>query len=297
MGLTLLLHNSIIRKLMADNYLERKMEEHRAGKTHSVSRRLSPSGARPGTLTVKFPPRRVFVTGGAAGIGRAIVTAFRNAGCRVAFCDTDSKAGTATAQATGAQFHPCDVTDADALTATVNRLLHDWGDIDIVINNVGISDFNPLTETDTDRFDRVIDTNLRPAFITSRLLASHRSAAGASPAYGRIINISSTRALQSEPSTEAYSASKGGICALSHALMMSVAPLGITVNTILPGWIETGDYSTLTEADHRQHPSGRVGRPDDIARICLFLACPDNDFINGAEIVADGGMTRRMIYV
>lgn len=282
---------------MADNYLERKMEEHRAHAASSRPRRLSPSGTRPGYLTVKYPPRRVFVTGGASGIGRAIVAAFRNAGCRVAFCDVDRKAGAATAQATGAQFHPSDVTDADALTATVNRLLSDWGDIDVIVNNVGIAGFKPLTETGIDDFDRVIDTNLRPAFITGRMLAAHRTGSGGVPAYGRIINISSTRSRQSEPSTEAYSASKGALCSLSHAMMMSVMHLGITVNTILPGWIETGDYDALTSEDHRQHPSGRVGRPDDIARICLFLAAPDNDFINGAEIVADGGMTRRMLYV
>ncbi len=282
---------------MADNYLERKMEEHRAGKRPQVTRRLSPSGSRPGELKVKFPPRRVFVTGGASGIGKAIVTAFCNAGCRVAFCDIDTRKGSATAQSTGSRFYPVDVADAAALTAAMEHLIDDWGDIDVIVNNVGVGMFRPAAETTVEDFDMVIDINLRPLFVTSQVLARHRRNIGGNPAYGRIINISSTRALQSEAGTLGYSASKGGVCALSHSLMVSLSPLGFTVNTILPGWIETGDYSALTEADHLQHPSRRVGRPEDIARLCVFLAAPDNDFINGAEIVVDGGMTRRMIYV
>lgn len=98
----------------------------------------------------------------------------------------------------------------------------------------------------------------------------------------------------SEPGSEAYAASKGGIIALTHALAASLAPYGIRVNSISPGWIETGDYGSLRERDHSQHFSGRVGRPSDIAAACVFLA--ENDFINGANLTIDGGMTRKMIY-
>lgn len=101
----------------------------------------------------------------------------------------------------------------------------------------------------------------------------------------------------SEAGTEAYSASKGAIASLTHALMMSYSGTGVTVNAISPGWIETGDTTALSAADHVQHPSGRVGVPDDIARTCLWLALPDNDFVNGENIIIDGGMTRKMIYV
>jgi NAD(P)-dependent dehydrogenase (short-subunit alcohol dehydrogenase family) len=100
----------------------------------------------------------------------------------------------------------------------------------------------------------------------------------------------------SETGTEAYSASKGAIASITHALMMSFAPLGVTVNAISPGWIECGDYDALSSEDHLQHPSRRVGRPEDIARACLYLALPDNDFVNGENLVIDGGMTRKMIY-
>lgn len=282
---------------MADNYLERKMEEYRSGKSQQRVVKRTPSGAKPGTINVKFPSRRVFVTGGAKGIGRAIVEAFRNADCRVAFCDNDSKAGTATAQATGAQFYPVDVTDANALDACVERVIKAWGDIDVIVNNVGVGNFAPLTETSIEDFDKVLATNLRPVFVTSRRLAIHRQSLAEKPTYGRIINLCSTRYRMSEPGTEGYAASKGGVDALTHSLMASLAPLHITVNAISPGWIENYNYDTLTEADHRQHPSQRVGKSQDIARMCLFLALPDNDFINGENIVIDGGMTRKMIYV
>lgn len=282
---------------MADNYLERKMEEYRSGKGVTYRHRTTPTGARPGTLNVKFPSRRVLVTGGASGIGRAIVKAFCDAGCRVAFCDIDSKAGAATAQATGAQFHPVDVRDAAALERCMDRLLEAWGDIDVIVNNVGVSAFKPLEESTLEEWDDIMSINVRPVYITSRKLAIHRRDMGGEPHYGRIINMASTRQSMSEAGTEAYSASKGAVDSLTHALMMSLAPLGITVNSVSPGWIETGDYDALSEADHSQHPSRRVGRVDDIARACIFIALPDNDFLNGENIVIDGGMTRKMIYV
>lgn len=115
--------------------------------------------------------------------------------------------------------------------------------------------------------------------------------------YGRIINISSTRYLMSEPGSEGYAASKGGIYALTHALAISLSPYHITVNSISPGWIQTHNYDSLTDKDHHQHPSGRVGKPEDIARTCLFLCEDKNDFINGENITVDGGMTKKMIYL
>ena len=101
----------------------------------------------------------------------------------------------------------------------------------------------------------------------------------------------------SEPGTEAYAASKGGIYSLTHALALSLADLHITVNCISPGWIENYAYDSLREEDHRQHPSQRVGKPEDIARMCVFLCQEENDFINGESITIDGGMTKKMIYI
>lgn len=285
---------------MADNYLEKRMDDLRRGQRPGAYRpKLTPAGHATGRLQVAFPPRRVFVTGGASGIGRAIVEAYCKAGCRVAFVDSDMEAGRQTASATGSRFIPLDVADAEALEREMETLMHAWGDLDIIVNNVGISRFTPLEECSVEEFDRTLAVNLRPAFVTARTLARHRRTqpqAVRNP-FGRIINIASTRAFQSEPGTEAYSASKGGIVAMTHALMMSLAPLSITVNAISPGWIVTDSEAKLSEADHAQHPSGRAGTPADVSRLCLWLSLPDNDFINGENITLDSGMTKRMQYV
>jgi NAD(P)-dependent dehydrogenase (short-subunit alcohol dehydrogenase family) len=179
----------------------------------------------------------------------------------------------------------------------VSQLIKDKGDIDIIINNAGVSRFSSILDITVEEFDKVLDINLRPIFITSRTLAKHRDANPELNSYGRIINIASTRFLMSEPNSEAYAASKGGIYSLTHALSMSLSKYRIIVNSISPGWIETGNYELLSDLDHNQHPSGRVGKPEDIARTCIFLCESDNDFINGQNIVVDGGMTKKMIYL
>lgn len=248
-------------------------------------------------VVCRFPGRRVFITGGANGIGRVLVESFCHAGCRVAFCDCDRVAGDCTALESGARFFPLDVCDAEVLEACLQGLFAEWGDLDVVINNVGISLFSPIEQTSISDFDRILATNLRPVFITSRALARHRRSLPSPNPYGRIINISSTRHLMSEPGSEGYAASKGGICSLTHALALSLAPLHVTVNAVSPGWIEHADYAGLRSEDHTQHPSGRVGRPEDIARVCLFLCMEHNDFIDGENITVDGGMTRKMIYL
>lgn len=240
--------------------------------------------------------RRVFVTGAGHGIGRAIVEAFVAEGDRVAFCDIDTVRGTAVATATGARFFALDVCDKVALETAVQTLLDEWGDLDIIVNNVGVGDFEPITSTTVEHFERILNTNLRSAFITSRLLAVHREKMGAKNSYGRIVNLCSTRYLQSEAGTEAYAASKGGIWSLTHALAVSLSPFHITVNCIAPGWISVNENESLRPEDHEFHLSGRVGCVEDVARTCLFLCDAKSDFINGQCITVDGGVTKKMIY-
>ena len=240
--------------------------------------------------------RHVFVTGGAHGIGRSIVNAFCEAGDYVAFCDIDKSSGQETAALTGARFYEVDVTNQEALEDCMTNLVHEWNDIDVIINNVGIGIFKPITEVTVEEFDKVIATNLRSAFITSRFFARWREKQTSRNTYGRIVNLCSSRYLMSEAGTEGYSASKGGIYSLTHALCISLAPFHITVNAVAPGWIHVNEQEVLRPIDHDFHPNGRVGMPEDIARIILFLCEPHNDFINGQTITVDGGVTRKMIY-
>ena len=294
---------------MADNYIEKQQELYEARKAawkqaqkygkkksttvHPVkSASCTPMASKPETSS-----KRVFITGGAEGIGKAILEAFCLSDDQFAFCDINETAGQETAKATGSIFHKVDVSDKDALESCIQRILSEWNDIDIIVNNVGISQFSSITETSVEDFDKILSINLRPVFITSRLLAIHRKEQSSPNPYGRIINICSTRYLMSEPGSEGYAASKGGIYSLTHALALSLSEWNITVNSIAPGWIQTHDYDQLQPEDHSQHPSRRVGKPEDIARMCLFLCEENNDFINGENITIDGGMTKKMIYL
>lgn len=294
---------------MADNYIERQQEQYEARKAawkqaQKYGKKKTATSSQVKTEVageiVSKPDslkKRVFVTGGAEGIGRAIVEAFCKDGHQVAFCDINAVSGQQTARDTGAIFHSVDVSDKEALESCMQQILDEWKDIDILINNVGISKFSSITETSVKDFDKILSVNLRPVFITSRLLAIHRKTQSDSNPYGRIINICSTRYLMSEPGSEGYAASKGGIYSLTHALALSLSEWNITVNSIAPGWIQTHDYAQLQPEDHSQHPSRRVGKPEDIARMCLFLCEENNDFINGENITIDGGMTKKMIYI
>jgi len=243
--------------------------------------------------------KKGFCNRGANGIGKSIVKAFCIEQAKVAFCDIDKEAACilcSELKKYDPQFIFADISDKDEVEKAVSGVINEWGDIDILINNAGVSRFRPIIDLPVEEFDKILDINLRPVFITSKILAIHRERQKEKNRYGRIINIASTRYLMSEPDSEAYAASKGGVVSLTHALAISLSMYGITVNCISPGWIETGDYEKLRAIDHKQHPSGRVGMPDDIARTCVFLCHPDNNFINAQNIIVDGGMTKKMIY-
>ncbi len=283
---------------MADNYLERRMEDLRAGRLSSVSTRQTASrSAVNSQKRGMMKSLRVVVTGGAGLIGSAIVKAFRAEGAKVDILDIDRKRGSALAQASGACFRPIDISDSCALATCFREIIDARGDIDVIVNCAADVDFVSLVDNDVERFMKTMAVNVLPVFETARLLARHRdSLLAANPYGGRIINICSTRAKQSESGTESYSASKGALMSLTHALMMSLSPYGVTVNSISPGWIAPED-AVHSEADRLQHPSRRVGVPADIARACVYICGQANDFLNGVDLTIDGGMTHRMIYV
>lgn len=162
---------------------------------------------------------------------------------------------------------------------------------DVLVNNAGISRNGPFLKLKLRDFDRVIAVNLRATFLASQAAARQIVK---SRVKGAIVNIASTRAFMSEAGAEAYTASKGGIVALTHGMAISLGPMGVCVNSISPGWIETRG-KRHSRRDRLQHPVGRVGWPEDIAEACFFLA-ESAGFMTGQNVTLDGGMTVKMIY-
>lgn len=245
------------------------------------------------------------VTGGAQGIGRAVAERFLADGLNVVLADCDKEACRETEAELiskgSVQAELCDVSSEKDVQNAVSRTLARFGRIDVLVCNAGISGFFgvPVTELTLEQWHSVISVNLTGCFLFAKHSAPHLEKTN-----GCIINISSTRAVQSEPDTEAYSASKGGIVALTHALAVSLGPR-IRVNCISPGWIETAAWKKkkkrtepgLTREDHAQHPAGRVGVPQDVASMASWLASAEAGFVTGQNFMVDGGMTRKMIYI
>lgn len=247
---------------------------------------------------MNFINQVVVVTGAAKGIGRGIAAAYVENGAKVVIADVDEAAGIQTEaelKQMGADilFVKTDVKKEDDIINLMETAKKTYGRIDVLINNAGKGLFKSLYEVTVEEWEDIIQTNLRSVFLCSREAAKYMRE---NQEGGAIVNIASTRAIMSEPNSEGYAATKGGIVAITHALASSLSNDRITVNVISPGWIHTGDYSQLTETDHNQHFSKRVGRPDDIARACLYLTARENNFVTGINLVVDGGMTKKMIY-
>lgn len=250
--------------------------------------------------------KTIAITGGGAGIGRGTLLHFHSLGWRVVALDKDAEAlGEISGLLPDGECLAieCDVGDETAVGEAFEELadwLHD-DPLTCLVNNAAIADpyCGPLEDLSLDEWQTWIDASLTATFLCSRAAVPLlRREEGAS-----IVNISSTRALQSEPEAFAYAASKGGVSALTHAMAVSLGP-AIRVNAVLPGWIETGPWqkeADRSEPDHRaidreQHPVGRVGRVEDIASAVEWLASDGAGFVTGQQIVIDGGMTVKMIY-
>jgi NAD(P)-dependent dehydrogenase (short-subunit alcohol dehydrogenase family) len=233
------------------------------------------------------------VTGGAKGIGRAVAHHLLATGWRLGVIDLPGSGLRRALPPHGrsALAVEGDVRDEKVVSDAVNALVRRFGRLDAVVANAGIMIRTPIRRLTLAEWQRVIDTNLTATFLLAR--AAEKSLR---KARGAIVAIASTRALMSEPNTESYSASKGGLVALTHALAISLGP-DVRVNCVSPGWIATEKHGVLRRKDHRQHPAGRVGKPQDVAEIVGWLLdAGRSGFVTGANFVIDGGMTRKMIY-
>jgi NAD(P)-dependent dehydrogenase (short-subunit alcohol dehydrogenase family) len=236
----------------------------------------------------EYSEKAALVTGGAQGIGRATAAVLAERGYRVAIADLKGPPG----GAADLLFVRCDVSREPSVRACVRQVAKRFGRLDALVNNAGIAspESGPVEKLALSEWRRRIGVNLTGAFLMTKHAVPHlRRARGA------IVNIASTRALQSEPDTEAYAAAKGGMVALTHALAISLGPK-VRVNCVSPGWINTRN-AKLSRADHAQHPVGRVGRAEDVAELVAFLLSDAAGFATGQNYVLDGGMTRKMIYV
>ena len=244
----------------------------------------------------------IIITGGAQGIGKITTIELLKQDYCISVFDEDIEALNemrAEINSEQCSIYHVNVADEKNVTNAISESVKTFGSLYGLINNAGISINKPITELTLNEWQKVIGTNLTGAFLCSKYALPYLE-----KSKGCVINLASTRAFQSEPNTEAYSASKGGIFAFTHSLAMSAAP-NVRVNCISPGWIDVSgvkktsfaQQANLSKSDHEQHPAGRVGNGEDIARTILFLLDKRNDFITAQNFVIDGGMTRKMIYV
>lgn len=252
---------------------------------------------------MRFTGKSVLVTGGGSGIGLATALAFAREGARVAVADVSADRGQAAVAAAEAQgtefvFLRGDVSRESDAAALVSGTVDAFGRLNILFNNAGILIEAPIHEMSEADWDRILDVNLKGSF----LVAKHAVRAMLPKGGGVIVNTASVNALVGDPDEAAYCASKAGVGLLTKSMALAYAKDHIRVNAVCPGWVDTplfkleADNRSLPLEEYRrfasaQHPIGRIGRPEEIANVVLFLASDESSYMTGALVVADGGYT------
>lgn len=257
--------------------------------------RFCTSNMAPSSEVLSLQGRVAVVTGAGRGIGAATACLFAHAGAHIALLDKDHAGVTRTAEEIGlkggeALAFPSDVTDAFEIERAFDRVVEEWGSLDILVNNAGIVRDSPLEEVSDEDWREMLDVNLRGAMICARAAVPHMLARG----FGRILSASSAVARTGGPGQTIYAASKAGILGMTRTWAREFGPRGITANAVAPGFIDSEigrsvSPEVLSEIVARI-PAGRIGRPEEVANVYLFLASDLASFINGAVVGVDGGL-------
>jgi len=233
------------------------------------------------------------ITGGGSGIGAETSRLFASEGARVAILDCDhSKAAAVAAAIPGALAVPCDVTLEEQVRGVMDRIHSQFGRVDVLFNCAGVATRYPVTEQDEPGWQRVMDINVKGAFLSSKHAIPHFPSRG-----GSIIHTSSVTGITGVRNRSAYSAAKGALIALTRSMALDYAARGIRVNCVCPGFVRTPLISALLADSERArrlvllHPLGRLGEPEDIARAVLFLASAESAWMTGQSLVVDGGFS------
>ena len=252
-------------------------------------------------MTVEIPKRLTgkvaVVTGAGHGIGRASAHRMGREGARVAVVDRREQAAQETVailkkDGINAVAWTCDVSRQEEVEKTVAAVVGHFERIDILHNNAGVVIAGSVHTIKIEDWDRVFAVNVRGILLVSRSVIPIMQRQGG----GAIVNTASISGIVGEPHLAAYNASKGAVINLTRQMAVDYARDGIRCNCVCPGWIDTG-HGSVRPKDDRQHPAGRVGRPDDVAALAYFLISSESEFITGQNYVIDGGMTKKMIYV
>ncbi|MBA2358224.1 MAG: SDR family oxidoreductase [Actinobacteria bacterium] len=255
---------------------------------------------------MKLEGRVAIVTGAAQGIGEGIAAELVREGAAVVVADVAEDGAAAVAEQLSrdggrAISVACDVSEEEQVRSLVERAVSELGGLHVYVNNAAIGVYTPVAETTVEEFDRCLAVNLRGVFLGIKHAARAMQAAGGG---GSIVNIASVHSVQNVGGTAPYAASKGGVAALTRAAAIDLAPAGIRVNAICPGWVDTPLIRGIFESDpdppaargavERRQLLGRLGRPEEIGRAAVFLAGDDSSYITGTLLFVDSGMTAQL---
>lgn len=246
---------------------------------------------------MEFKDKVVIVTGGASGIGESTIRAFANRGAKVVIADMNSEKGNALAasvrsQGSEAVFIQVDVTSEDDQKNLIEQTVKEFGTVDIVFANAGIADDDNAEQLSYERWQRTIDINLSGVYLSNKYAIEYWIANNRK---GVIVNSGSIHSFVGKKGVTAYAASKGGVKLLTQTLSTDYASKGIRINAVCPGYIDTPLLNHLTSTAKEKliklHPLGRLGTPEEVAKVVLFLASDDASFVNGTSLLVDGGYT------